>query len=49
MEEASEFIDEQRDSRAGRGLEADPGWDLVRFDLDDEPAEGEDDSGSKTR
>jgi len=42
MEEASEFIDEQRDSRAGRSPEADPGWDLVRFDLEDEPAaEGE--------
>ena len=39
MEEASEFIDEQRDSLAGRSPETDPGWDLVRFDLEDEPAD----------
>jgi len=44
MEEASEFIDEQRDSLTGGGPETDPGWDLVRFDLEDEPAvEGEND------
>ena len=44
MEEASEFIDEQRDSLAGRDSVTDPGWDLVRFDLEDEPAEGEDEA-----
>ena len=45
MEEASEFIDEQRDSLAGRSPETDPGWELVRFDLEDEPGEGENDAG----
>jgi hypothetical protein len=45
MEEASEFIDEQRDSLAGRGPQTEPGWNLVRFDLEDDPEEGEDESG----
>ena len=49
MEEASEFIDEQRDSLAGLSPETDPGWDLVRFDLEDEPAEGADEAGLKTK
>lgn len=37
MEEPSEFIDEERDSLNDRS-KREPGWDLVRFDLEDEPA-----------
>lgn len=44
MEEDTEFIDEKRDSLAGRG--PDPGWEPVRFDVEDEPAaEEENDAG----
>ncbi|MFN2443812.1 MAG: hypothetical protein ABR517_14150 [Thermoanaerobaculia bacterium] len=37
MEEPSEFIDEERDSLDDRSR-CEPGWDPVRFDLEDEPA-----------
>lgn len=36
MEEPSEFIDEERDSLNDRSR-GEPGWDPVRFDLEDEP------------